>query len=181
MTPSDIQAALEADVKKTEQDLKAKKLLLKQVKRKPSKPFIETKFGRGLNHTVVFITNPCAVSNRNAKMRLDHPRAYRAEVTIQKAERFLARLKKIDSEPNKKTNRMAAMAALYETMLSEFVDLEAYQDKIQDLRQNLVLQVQRLRMPSTGPVTDQANSVSELLEKLKGSFSKGSEPTPEGA
>lgn len=177
MTPDQLKARIQEDVKKTELELKAKKLLLKQVSKKPVKPFMETKFGRSINHFLAFISTPCAITNRNARMKLDHPRAYRAEETIARGEKLLVQLEKETREVGLETNRMAALGALHETMLTEFADMDEYTDRIQSLRARLAEQVMRLRMPATGPTADVSNSLAELLNQLKKDL--GTEPTPE--
>ncbi len=180
MTPDELKVRLQAEVKKTELELKAKKMLLKQASRKPSTPFIETKFARGLNHFLAFISTPCAVTNRNARMKLDHPRTYRAEVVIDKAESLLSKLEKETREIGLETNKLAALAALHETMLTEFSDMEGYQERIHVLRTRLAEQVERLRMPVSGPAADVTNSIVDLMEQLKKDIGS-QEPSPSGA
>lgn len=179
MTQDEFKAQMKAEIEKSELELKAKKILMKQLSKAPSKPFIETKFARGLNHFLAFISTPCAVTNRNARMKLDHPRAYRAEMVIEKAEKLVEKLDKETREVGAETNKLAAIAALHETMLSEFQDMDDYGERIAHLRTQLVRHAQRLRKTGNGPQADVASSLEELMERLKKGVGKEG-PEPQG-
>jgi uncharacterized protein YpuA (DUF1002 family) len=176
----EIKAKLKADIERKKMELKAEQLLLKQMSKKPRKPFVETKFARGLNHTLVFITSPCAATYRNAKMRLDQPKAYRTEKAMRKAEKALEKARKETREVNEDTNKLANWLAMVETELSLFADTKGYESRVQELREALHEQIERLRVPMTEEQAQSVKSMADLLSEL-GKNMAGEGPSPQGA
>ena len=147
MDTAQLASVLEIEVKKAKIDLKAKKMLLKRVKKGNKPSFIETKLGRALNHALAFVTYPAAVVHHDARMRLDNPRTYKAEVALRKGEKLVKKCEDTSASSGKRAAKHALKAVLMEAALAEFETLPEVEDRVRKVRASLVKEAKRLGIP----------------------------------
>jgi transcription initiation factor TFIIIB Brf1 subunit/transcription initiation factor TFIIB len=173
MDAAQLASVLEVEVKKAQVDLKAKKMLLKRVKKGNKASFIETKLGRALNHALAFITYPCAVTHHNARMRLDNPKTYRAEKQLRKADKLVKRCEETSASAGKRAAKLALKAVLMDAALAEYETIPEVSDRVRMVRASLVREAKRLGIPQ---VQDgQGMGIDDLIAGL------GMKPAAAGA
>lgn len=143
--------ALEIDIKKSEIELKAKKILLKRIRKDAKRiekgterSFIESKPVRAVNHVLAFVTYPFARVHYNARMRLDKPKTYRAEVALAKAEKLLTKCQNTSSAAGRKAVKLALKSTVTEAALTEYEAIPELRDRVQKVRDALMREGKRL-------------------------------------
>ncbi len=175
MNQEEFKAQMQMEIKKSEQELKVKKLLLKQALKKPRTPFMETKVGRGWNRFLAFMTTPCAATNQMARAKLENPKAYRAGEALKGAYKVLQRCERATKNQSEEDNKLAALAALHETILSQFQDVPEYEQEILETREQLSEYVQKLRTSNPTAVNSVADDLASVMEHLR-----NLKPDPQG-
>lgn len=163
---------LEDQIKEDIEAIKAKRLMLRALRKEEAKrtPFSKTTLGKAYFTTIQTITQPFASLHRAAKDQVEHPFAVQNTKYKEQTTKLLERAQKCDRENNeKRANKMTLQLASFVMELEDFVerhDLFAtvHKDGLDELRS----EVERLRPPR-----DEAKV--EEFKNMMGSLVQGQE------
>lgn len=165
------------EINMTEQELvdsiAAQKLILKEMKKKGKKPFMQSKFGQAYLNTLRAMTQPFATLNNNTVKYLENPVLFKAHKLIKKSHTILDKAMKTQAN-SKQAVITAVKCAKQVCMLEEFIaknDLSSYiADEVAEIEllcKDLDSEVGRLRPAKDPQKTQQIEVVvDELLEMV---------------
>lgn len=131
-------SSLEKEIEETKNQLRAKKLLLIQLKREAKPSFHETKMGRSWTSFLNKSTEPFAKLNSRTKHALEDPIGFQLSKLEGKGEKILEKCKQVVDRERQDATHLALAAA------DIVIKLEASSSK-SNLVKKLDEQVQRLR------------------------------------
>lgn len=112
---------LEEEIEREKQQLVAKQLLLKAVKRQARKPklFHETGVGQTCAKSLVFLTSGTRRINESMCLMLQQPRRYKSQVLRKKTEKLVVKAKDVRSSEDKHAHKYSIQATKLLDMIEE--------------------------------------------------------------